>query len=182
MTALILDTSQNISLLGLAEGKQLVKSLFLEGRSTSLLPALKDFCDLKNLLYIAVGTGPGSWMGVRTAATVAKTLSFALEIPLIEFASPLAFLPTQEGSFTIVGDAKMGQLYVLTGETKEGKVQNLSSPTLIAPEQFNSTSDFLCDLRKDPMPNFHWVCTYAHEQFIQGNTIDANALKLSYLR
>lgn len=182
MTALILDTSQNISLLGLAEGKQQIKSLFLEGRSTSLLPALKDFCNLKNLLYIAVGTGPGSYMGVRTAATVAKTLSFALEIPLIEFPSPLAFLPTQEGSFTIVGDAKMGQLYVLTGEAREGKVQNLSSPTLIAPEKFNNTADFVLDLRKDPIPNLHWVCEYAHAQFLQGNILDANTLKLSYLR
>jgi tRNA threonylcarbamoyl adenosine modification protein YeaZ len=182
MTALIIDTSQNLSLLGLGEEKKITNSLFLEGRSTSLLPALEEFCDFKKLLYIAVGTGPGSYMGIRTAATVAKTLSFALEIPLIEFASPLAFLPMQEGTFTIVGDAKMGQLYVLSGETKDGNVHNLTPPNLIALETFKSSTDFVLDLQGRLNPNLHWACAYAHEQFIQGNILDAHTLKLSYLR
>ncbi|NGX26290.1 MAG: tRNA threonylcarbamoyladenosine biosynthesis protein TsaB [Chlamydiae bacterium] len=179
MTTLILDTSQKISIIGLSKGNALIDSQFLDGQSSVLLPALKDFCDLKNLLYIAVGTGPGSYMGIRTAATVAKTLSFALDIPIIEFPSPLAFLPSKEGSFTIIGDAKMGELYIITGETH---TLQFSSPTLISPEQLEIHTDFTVDLRKNPAPNLHRVCQYAHNQYMQGNILDAKALTLSYLR
>jgi|GEM_PF-3488801 len=178
MTALIIDSSQKISLLGTAEGGILTSSKTLEGLSSSLPSALKDFCELNKLEVIAVGVGPGSYMGIRTAATIAKTLSFALGIPLIEFPSPLAFLPPGGKDWTIVGDAKMGEIYSMTGNIEEG----LSVPKLVSLEKFTLPMDRVLDLRKELTPYLDGVAKYVHKQFIKGNTIELNGLQLQYLR
>jgi tRNA threonylcarbamoyl adenosine modification protein YeaZ len=178
MTGLILDSSQNISLLGLSEGRLLTQSHSLPGRSSSLLPALEEFCNLKELEFIAVGVGPGSYMGLRSAATIAKTLSYALGIPLIEFPSPLAFLPPGDGEWTIVGDAKMGELFIMTGNIELG----LTAPKLISLEKFTSPKGPVLDLREELSPQLEGVAKYAHQQFIQGNIIETDNLSLQYLR
>ncbi|MDN3506009.1 MAG: tRNA threonylcarbamoyladenosine biosynthesis protein TsaB [Simkaniaceae bacterium] len=178
MKGLILDSSQNISLLGLSEEGSLTKSHSIPGKSSSLLPALKDFCELDKLQFIAVGIGPGSYMGLRSAATIAKTLSFALGIPLIEFSSPLAFLPPGDEKWTIVGDAKMSKLFTMTGDSAEG----FTAPKLISSEKFIAPSGPILDLREELTPLLDRVAGYAHQQFIQGNITHANELQLQYLR
>lgn len=138
--ALLIDTSQDTALLALAEGSQLLSVKQLPGArllSSALFPELEKLCPVKDLAYIAVGVGPGSYMGIRTGATIAKTLSYALEIPLIEIPSPLLFLPPDlEGPFTFIGDAKMGQLYMIQGEMSE--IPQLSPIQLIAPNEIPS--------------------------------------------
>ncbi|NGX37975.1 MAG: tRNA threonylcarbamoyladenosine biosynthesis protein TsaB [Chlamydiae bacterium] len=180
MNALILDKSYPSPLLGQMRGQKIIKQL-----SEPLFPALENFCDLEELDLIAVGTGPGSYMGVRAAATIAKTLAFAKDLPLIEFPSPLAFLPPgYEGHFVFVGDAKMGQLFILTGEVRKGQVPIISPPQLIAPADLDLTGmDFIVgDGFLPPEPNLDWVALYVHEQWTQGKTLDANSLTLTYLR
>lgn len=60
--------------------------------SKILFPALLELLDkakvsLKDLDYIAVARGPGSYTGTRIGAIIAKSLAFALTIPLIGFDS-----------------------------------------------------------------------------------------------
>ena len=55
--------------------------------SKHLLPKIQEGLlslglEPKDLHCIACGTGPGSYTGMRVGAMTAKTLSFALEIPL----------------------------------------------------------------------------------------------------
>lgn len=178
MSGLLIDTSQNPSILALIIDGRPVKTEFLEGKSSALFPILKEFCNLKELLYIAIGKGPGSYIGIRTGATVAKTLSYALKIPLIEFPSPLAFVPNREGTFTIIGDAKMGELFVMVGDTSP----KLSSHKLIAPEELAITTDFFVDLREPLSPHLELISNHVHSQFLQGNILAPESLNLTYLR
>lgn len=179
MKTLILDASQNPAVLGLCAGTDILLEERVEGRSASLLPAIEKFCDVKKISFIAVGVGPGSYMGTRAAATIAKTLSYALDIPLIEFPSPLVFLPSKPGQYTIIGDAKMGQLYTMQFKVHPDEVKTLSSPSLI-PQQ-EAPLDAI-DLRNSPNPNLEWVAIYAYNQCVQENILDANSLRLTYLR
>jgi tRNA threonylcarbamoyl adenosine modification protein YeaZ len=175
---LILDASQKIAILGLAENGKLLKMETLEGRSSALLPKLSTFCSLDTLDAIAVGVGPGSYMGVRTAATIAKTLSFALNLPIVEFSSPLAFLPETEEVWTVVGDAKMGELYVMEGNHRQG----LSQARLVPAKDFFLPPSHVLDLRAPLSPQLDGVARATHTALIQGKTSQAKGLSLEYLR
>lgn len=123
MIGLIIETSTSLGSLLLIKEGQLLDKITCDAAhalSTVLMPALqqmlnKNFIHLKQLSYIAVGIGPGSYTGTRIGATIAQTLSYALKIPLIGFDSFLAFMPDCEGSFYFLMDAKMNQLCLFEG-------------------------------------------------------------------
>ncbi|MBS0630213.1 MAG: tRNA (adenosine(37)-N6)-threonylcarbamoyltransferase complex dimerization subunit type 1 TsaB [Verrucomicrobia bacterium] len=185
MKGLIIDTSRDPAILGLIEDNTVVKMTLIEGAknlSSTLFPALESFCKIKDLDFIAIGIGPGSYMGIRTGATIAKTLAFAANLPLIEFSSPLAFLPkNHQGTFAFIGDAKMGQLYVLVGDTKN---RQISPPQLSNPEELAiGENDFIVGPGYlDPEPNLEWVAIEVYIRFIQKNFSDISSLELTYLR
>src|ERR1700722_12351327 len=114
MKNLIIDTSSEYCMLGVAEGGALIKhTLFLHENclSRSLLPEISTLLDkvelpLKSIAQIAVGTGPGSYTGTRVGVAVAKSLSFGLQIPVVGFCSLLAFLPVESGHFASLKKSK----------------------------------------------------------------------------
>lgn len=57
----------------------------LPGEINSLLK--KGGKSLSDLEFLAVGTGPGRWTGIRTALGVIRSLSFALKIPVFSLSS-----------------------------------------------------------------------------------------------
>lgn len=90
MAALLLDSSDKTLTVGLSLDGKLLDSITYEAwqrQSEYLIPEIDKM--LKNhmisrtdLTEVAVSKGPGSYTGVRIALTVAKTVSFALGIPL----------------------------------------------------------------------------------------------------
>ena len=94
MMLLALDTSTSYASIALVhEGRLIAELSWDSGRSHS--QELFEHIDwlladrrvaVAELAAIAVATGPGSFNGVRVAVTAAKSLSFALGIPL--YASP----------------------------------------------------------------------------------------------
>lgn len=124
MYSLILDTSFDNTLVALAkEGRVIFSevkfsprdhSAFLFSTIDSLLQQAQILP--KDLSFIAVGTGPGSYTGIRIGVTAAKTLSFALDIPVLGFCSLAAFLPFETGSFLALLDRKMGHYFAIRGE------------------------------------------------------------------
>ena len=190
MKGLLIDLSSDTAILGLTEKDQITKIQYLEGAKnlcSTFFPALQAFSTLDDLTYIAVGTGPGSYMGIRTATTIAKTLSFATGLPLIEFCSILAFIPSPlEGSFVFVGDAKMGELYIITGEALNGKIRSISKARLISPQEldfYTENKDFIIG-KNHLLPQIHleWVSSYVFDQWVQGKTLESSELQLHYLR
>lgn len=117
MKALILETSSEKSLIALAidgvpiavqtlsGGPQLSKNLALEVKNLLSKGALQPDC-------IAVGTGPGSYTGIRVGAALAKALAFGWQIPLFGFCSLAAFAPDAP-HWAVLADARAGGLYTL---------------------------------------------------------------------
>lgn len=107
--------------------------------SKFLLPAIeKGLTDLKispkDLQYIAVGIGPGSYTGIRVGVAAAKGLAFACDLPLIGICSLQTFVPKKEGSFAVLIDAKIGGAYLILGILTEGQVSYLTVPEVVALE------------------------------------------------
>jgi tRNA threonylcarbamoyladenosine biosynthesis protein TsaB len=95
MNILAIDTSNEI--LGLAiekDGVLIAEKMtnLKKDHSSRLMPAIvslmKDVAlDAEQLNQIVVGRGPGSYTGVRIGVTTAKSLAWALEIPIIPVSS-----------------------------------------------------------------------------------------------
>src|ERR1700722_8616139 len=130
MKNLIIDTSSEYCMLGVAEGGALIKhTLFLHENCLSrfLLPEISTLLDkvelpLKSIAQISVGVGPGSYTGTRVGVAVAKSLSFGLNIPLRGFCSLVVFLPPCYGRFASILPAKSGQFFILKGEKTKNRI------------------------------------------------------------
>lgn len=129
MKGLILDTSLQTPFVILeSQGTVLSSSFFFEGRtSTGFLSFINDFlkkqnCPFSDLSYIATSKGPGSFSGTRVAVTIASSLSYGLDIPLITFGSLSTFFIQNEGEFLCLGDAKSKGFYALAGTKEQGAI------------------------------------------------------------
>ncbi len=98
MTALDLlafDTSTELGSIAVSLGGGIASRRFLvdrRGHAASLIPAISDALEeagrsLSELDGVVVGSGPGSFTGVRVAAATAKGLVHALNVPLWSFSS-----------------------------------------------------------------------------------------------
>lgn len=126
---LIIDTSSEYSLIGVAQNEKIVASqiaLHSNQLSQTLFPSLQGVLkeaniSLSDLNEIAVGVGPGSYTGTRVGVAIAKALSFGLKTPTLRgFCSLLALLPPYQGTFAAVIPSKTGDFYVLQGSRSEG--------------------------------------------------------------
>ncbi|MES2344934.1 MAG: tRNA (adenosine(37)-N6)-threonylcarbamoyltransferase complex dimerization subunit type 1 TsaB [Chlamydiota bacterium] len=103
MSALIIDTSTHVLHLGLYHANKLIawESLpHANQLSNFLLPSINTLLQVqglspRDLHYIAVGTGPGSFTGTRVGVIVCMSLSFSLDIPHIGFSSLLIDKPRE---------------------------------------------------------------------------------------
>ena len=84
---LIIDTSSEHSLMGIAQNKKILASqisIHSNQLSQTLIPSLQTLLEesgvrLDQLGEIAVGIGPGSYTGTRVGVSIARGLSFALK-------------------------------------------------------------------------------------------------------
>lgn len=130
MNGLILETSTEKGLLIFSKKENLIASLDLpEGPELSKNLACQVQQMLKNHSFqpdfISIGTGPGSYTGVRVGAALANALAYGWNIPLFSFCSMKAFIPKQKKSFAVLVDARIGGLYILTHELEAPLLMNL---------------------------------------------------------
>lgn len=152
MTALILDTSTEKGFFAILEKSEILFQKYLPqgfNNSQFLLPeivrgldSLKMSCD--QLQYVAVGAGPGSYTGIRVAATVARTLCFSCRIPLVAFCSLEGFIPNEDGPFAALIDAKISGIYGLKGLKKAGQVTYITEPLVVS---LQSAGEFLKEVK-----------------------------------
>ena len=114
MTILALETSTpHASVAVWRDGAVAREWSFQSDRShNSLIFApLAEALDLAEPDLIAVGTGPGSYAGVRVALSAALALALAKNVPLLGWPSLTAFdLPG--GTGLVIGDARRGGYFV----------------------------------------------------------------------
>ena len=85
MKTLFIDTHLNdIIVILLDNGKPVDKREVINKKNNSefMFPAIKELIEGQKLDEIIVVNGPGSFTGVRLGVTIAKTLSYTLNIPI----------------------------------------------------------------------------------------------------
>lgn len=149
MTFFFLDTSTKQSFLSFVKNGSVEKTSFLKGDfslSKTLYPKLLEILPAENLSLLKalfVGLGPGSFTGTRVGVVLAKTLSYAKNIPLIGFSSlELAQKTSQE---IVLLDAKSSGIYVY----EKGIVKLYSEQAFL--EKFSNPSLPFVSLDKAPI-------------------------------
>jgi tRNA threonylcarbamoyladenosine biosynthesis protein TsaB len=117
---LALETSTSLGSVALADGEQLLAESTLSvqaSHSEALMPEIQRLLNRsdvapESLGAVVVGAGPGSFTGVRIAASVAKGYSFATGVPLYAYSSLLA-VAASSGSERVCAmfDARRGEVY-----------------------------------------------------------------------
>lgn len=158
----------------------------------------------RDMSFIAIGIGPGSYTGMRIGAAAAKSLSFACSLPIVAFSSLQGFVPEEEGSFASVIDAKIGGVYLQKGEKKEGKVTFFDHPSviplvsakmalknverLVTPNSMNLRPKLEAEIPgldvewKEQWPNFQYLGEVACERYQAKEYVVDQRFELLYLR
>jgi tRNA threonylcarbamoyl adenosine modification protein YeaZ len=116
---LLLDSSHQEMIIGIAQNKTLLASLRIDAwqrQSEWMMPKIvalltQTSATLKDVKQIFVGAGPGSYTGTRIALTIAKVLALMnhVEVSLI---SSLHMLADGEKPTLVVMDARADRSYV----------------------------------------------------------------------
>lgn len=121
MLTLALDTSTSRGCIALGDGTEVIRETFLPiraVRSESVLPEIDRIFDAAglhpaDLSRIVVGSGPGSFTGVRISAALAKGMRAALGAELFAYSSLAAIAAGSgvTGRVCAAIDARRGQVY-----------------------------------------------------------------------
>ena len=197
MNGLILDTSHQAFIAVSSHGKLVDFSICAAQCSSTFVQNIDECLKSLSLLlsdieYISVGVGPGSFLGTRVGVIVAKSLSYALNIPLIPFCSLEAYqtkLP-----FFVLSDAKSKGAYLLEPhKNSPPKLLNateleelcLENPLFISPTAEPLLSKFPFLKHSDCLqaaPCLPYLCQYTHEKYLSSNLENQASLEIHYLR
>lgn len=160
MKLLAFDTSNQAMSVALVEDTHLIAEHTINIRrnhSIQLMPTIEQLMctvnwQLTELDRIVVAEGPGSYTGLRIAATTAKTLAWSLQIDLVGVSSLAALAQNvvvqPDTLISPLFDARRGNFYTGLYQTDtHGQVHNVEPDTHIA---FDDWLEFLQD-KKQPI-------------------------------
>lgn len=117
-TVLAIDTSTATGRIAIAAGETVIFAReFTSQRSHnsqifSPLESALTTCN-RTLDLVAVGTGPGSYTGVRIGIATGIGIAMALDLPVIGIPSACAAAAADtSGSYTLIGDARRGATFI----------------------------------------------------------------------
>ena len=114
MITLVVDRSTDEQSLALVEDGTVVAETTLSGtdcRSGDWVLKVRDFAGGRTPDRIVVGTGPGSFAGIRAALAFAQGYAIGSGCEVLGLPSPCAYAPA-EGPLAVVGDARQGKYWI----------------------------------------------------------------------
>jgi tRNA threonylcarbamoyladenosine biosynthesis protein TsaB len=150
MIALALDTSGPIGSVAVvgddAPGTRVLASRTVgEGmrRGVELFPSIEAALaeagiTARDVDVVAVGTGPGSYTGLRVGVTAARALAYATGADLIGVPSCdalAAAAPREEGTLAVVVDARVRAVYVAVYHADEADWARADGPEILPPAE-----------------------------------------------
>lgn len=113
MRLLVLDASLSRCLAALTEGETVLMQRVQEGShgQAAALPPLVEAVLLGEIGAIAVGIGPGSFTGLRTAIALAEGVGLARGIPVIPVTTGEALVAMREGAWAVT-ENRRGDLFL----------------------------------------------------------------------
>ena len=137
-TVLAIDTSNHLAI-ALLETDGIQENLALEHREDAgrahaeiILERIQALFARANLRphadLIAVGTGPGSYTGLRVGASLALGLARAWNAQVIGVPSLEAITVTRDGRVTVSMDARRGNLYSASYHVQSGTILEVLEP------------------------------------------------------
>ncbi|MFK9094383.1 tRNA (adenosine(37)-N6)-threonylcarbamoyltransferase complex dimerization subunit type 1 TsaB [Bacillus salipaludis] len=143
MTILAIDTSNNPLGVALFDNNQVIGEYMTnlkKNHSVRIMPAVQTLmkdCERvpADLTKIVVAKGPGSYTGVRIGVTIAKTLAWTLNIPLVGISS-LEILAAGAGRYfngyvSPIVDARRGQVYTALYHYQNGALATVERDQLV---------------------------------------------------
>jgi tRNA threonylcarbamoyladenosine biosynthesis protein TsaB len=148
--ALLIETSTERAIVGFVEKDEILYQYELPvglNNSKYLAPAVEEGLQalgitMKDVAYVAVGIGPGSYTGIRVGAILAKVLAYAADRPLVGICTLHCFIPVSDGPFAVLIDAKISGAYAIRG-IKQG--ENVSYVTDAQVLPLNKMDDILSE-------------------------------------
>lgn len=216
ITLLGIETSSPVFSAAVTSGTDLRAYLQVEGlgRPSGLLTDLiehaleKAELPLERIDAIAVSIGPGSFTGLRVGTVTAKTMGWALKIPVIPVSSLEVTAQNLAGTkkeLHLLLDARKGNVYYARfGPGPDGLIRLEADQRLkpeeaiqkINPDSFlmGDAPDKYADLilsagldRCEPVPSFAWVpradhlCRIAQSRWPEGQVTDWHRIQPNYL-
>jgi len=105
----------------------------------------------RDLSGVVVGTGPGSFTGLRIGLATAKTVAYSLDIPIAGISSTLALAAAlrENGEVTVTLPAGAHDRYVHKIRISDGTPKEAATPKLVAGMEV-SAGDVAVDIEKGP--------------------------------
>ncbi len=139
MPILAIDTATLVSSVAVATDKKLLAELTLQTKLTHsevLMPHIEQILSMtkvkKNELdAIAVSIGPGSFTGLRIGLATAKTIAYALDIPIIGVSTLAALAyhyPVGDIYIAPLLDAQKGNVYISLYTWEDGQLHEAYEP------------------------------------------------------
>ncbi|QQD84898.1 tRNA (adenosine(37)-N6)-threonylcarbamoyltransferase complex dimerization subunit type 1 TsaB [Jeotgalicoccus sp. ATCC 8456] len=138
MISLLIDTSNQALSVALNRDGKLVAEIntnFKKTHSETLLENINKLLNIgdikkQDIDRVIVARGPGSYTGIRIAATVAKMLAKGLNIPLYSVSSLFVLAASEriEGPVTALIDARRESVFTATYDFKKSEVKIVNEP------------------------------------------------------
>jgi tRNA threonylcarbamoyladenosine biosynthesis protein TsaB len=148
MTILALEFSSEQRSVAVARGGSITEAIETGGRNTAAFGMIERvLADAKiereQIDVIAVGLGPGSYTGIRSAIAIVQGWQLAREIKLIGVSSAetIASQARSEkifGDVNVVIDAQRGEIYLARYEISETALKEIASLQIVLPQQFSN--------------------------------------------
>ncbi|MDR3349010.1 MAG: tRNA (adenosine(37)-N6)-threonylcarbamoyltransferase complex dimerization subunit type 1 TsaB [Acidaminococcales bacterium] len=141
MLILGIDTATSVCSLALYDGERVLSEYSADNgltHSEKMMPQLQHLLDScavlpRQLSGIAVSLGPGSFTGLRIGLSCAKTMGYALKIPIAGIATPLSLawnLPLPGVWLSPLIDGQKGNVYQTVYEWRAGSMLEVEKTTL----------------------------------------------------